>query len=390
MRAIQLDYADSSFPASLVEVPEPDLPGPQWARVAVTAGGICGSDLHLFTSATGPSPTLAPIATFPFLLGHEIAGRVIESGPDCRVPVATRVAVAPTIVCEARGIDPPCPPCGRGDISSCQNQDSRVATPGFALGFTRDLGGGWAEQVMAHRSQLFALPDAVSDRAASLHEPVSIAVHGLLRQPPPDGAAVAVVGAGIIGLATIAAVRHLFPASEVTALARYDHQAAAAHAAGAHHVVRSTGDAGHFAELAEISGARVTGKRRSAMLTGGFPYVVEAVGVPASVTEALRIVDNRGTVLLLGAAGVSEVDLTPVWWKEAALVGAINHSWDPGPGGGPSAHSEARALEILATGALPDEVVVTHDFALEQFRDAIATAIDRQSGAIKVVFRPND
>jgi len=75
------------------------------------------------------------------------------------------------------------------------------------------------------------------------------------------------------------------------------------------------------------------------MLMGGFPLVVEAVGAPQSVTEALRAVAHRGTVLLLGAAGVSEVDLTPIWYKEAALVGSIDHTVDsgsaPGLAGGP-------------------------------------------------------
>ncbi len=55
------------------------------------------------------------------------------------------------------------------------------------------------------------------------------------------------------------------------------------------------------------------------MLMGGFPYVVEAVGSPRTVTDALRAVAQRGTVLMLGVAGISEVDLTPVWYKEAAL-----------------------------------------------------------------------
>ena len=58
MRAVQFDMTDLSFPATLVELPEPDLPGEAWARVAVTTGGICGSDLHLFSHNTGPSPTL--------------------------------------------------------------------------------------------------------------------------------------------------------------------------------------------------------------------------------------------------------------------------------------------------------------------------------------------
>ena len=128
------------------------------------------------------------------------------------------------------------------------------------------------------------------------------------------------------------------------------------------------------------------------MIMGGFPYVVEAVGAPQSVTEALRAVAHRGTVLLLGAAGISEVDLTPIWYKEAALVGSIDHTVDagsaPGLAGGPGRHSVDRALDILAAGLLP-EVVVTHEFPLDEYRGAIETAIDRdRSHAIKVVFRP--
>ncbi|MHB8670645.1 MAG: zinc-dependent alcohol dehydrogenase [Acidimicrobiales bacterium] len=405
MRAVVFDYADPAFPASVQEIEDPSLPTPSWARVAVSVGGICGSDLHLFSHNVGHSPALVPLAAFPFVLGHEIAGRVVEAGPDCPVPVGTRVAVDPCVPCAARGIDPSCGPCALGWASSCQNTGSKVLTPGMSLGFTMGLGGGWAEQVLAHPSMLHPLPDGVPDRAASLHEPTSIAVHGLLRQPPPEGAPVLVVGAGIIGLASVAALRHLFPASEVTVVARHDQQAAAATACGAHHVVRHAEDNAHFGELAELAGAGLSGIGDSTMLIGGFPYVVEAVGYPSSVTEALRAVDNRGTVLLLGAAGISEVDLTPVWWKEAALVGAVNHAVDPDPAGapggngargprraapGPARHSVDRALDVLAAGLLPHEVVVTHEFGLDGLREAVAAAVDRKaSGAIKVVFRPN-
>ena len=98
-------------------------------------------------------------------------------------------------------------------------------------------------------------------------------------------------------------------------------------------------------------------------------------------------------MLLLGAAGISEVDLTPIWYKEAALVGSIDHTVDagssPGLAGGAGRHSVDRALDVLSAGLLPDSVVVTHEFPLEGYRDAIEAAIDRQSShAIKVVFRP--
>ncbi len=201
-----------------------------------------------------------------------------------------------------------------------------------------------------------------------------------------------VVGAGIIGLASVAALKGLFPRCPVTVVARHAHQAQAAEACGADHVVR--GDAGnaHFEELAGLVGARVVGWKTDVMLMGGFPFVVEAVGAPHSVTEALRAVAHRGTVLLLGTAGVSEIDLTPVWYKEAALVGSIDHTVDagstPGLAGGPYRHSVDRALDIMAAGLLPYDVIVTHEFPLDRYRDAVATAIDREgSHAIKVVFR---
>jgi len=393
MRAVQFDMADTAFPASLVDLPEPQLPGAAWARVAVTTGGICGSDLHLFAHNTGPSPTLMTMGSFPFVLGHEIAGRLIETGSQCPLPLGTRVVVDPCIPCAARGIDPPCANCGQGWTSSCLNLDSRIISSGRTLGFTQDLGGGWGEQVLAHVSMLHPLPDTVPDRGASLYEPVSIVCHGLLRAAPHDGDPVLVVGAGIIGLATVAALKGLFPGSPVTVVARHTHQAEAALACGADHVVRSDAHNAHFEELAALVGGRIVGWKSNVMLMGGFPLVVEAVGAPASVTEALRAVDHRGTVLLLGAAGVSEVDLTPIWYKEAAVVGSIDHTVDsgsaPGLAGGPNRHSVDRALDILAAGLLPHEITVTHEFPLDDYREAVRTAIDRQrTHAIKVVFRP--
>ena len=286
MRAIEFNLKDPEFGAELVEITDPDLPGDAWVRVAVTAGGICGSDLHLFGNGELRAPALGGFWTFPFLLGHEIAGRVVEAGSGCDVPVGTRVAVDPAIPCAARGIDPVCRMCAAGHASCCLELVSGVLTPGMSIGFTVGLGGGWADQVLAHRSMLHVVPDAVPDSIASLHEPVSVAVHGLLRKLPCDGDQVLVVGSGIIGLAAVAAVRALFPACEVTATARHVYQAEAARAAGAHRVVTAGDRYADFDELAAITGGRVTGRGSGRMLLGGFPYVIEAVGGVESVTES--------------------------------------------------------------------------------------------------------
>ena len=333
------------------------------------------------------------MGSFPFVLGHEIAGTVIEAGSACRHPVGTRVALDPCLPCAVRGIDPPCANCARGWTSSCLNLDSRVLTSGRTLGFTSGLGGGWADQVLAHTVD--AAPDPRLD-SRPRRQPVRTGLDRLSRTPagrPHDGEPVLVVGAGVLGLAAVAALKGLYPRCPVTVLARHAHQADAAAACGADHVVRTGEGSAHFEELAHLVGGRVVGRKANVMLMGGFPYVVEAVGAPQSVTEALRAVAHRGTVLLLGAAGVSEVDLTPIWYKEAALVGSIDHTVDahdaPGLAGGADRHSVDRALDVLAAGLLPSDVVVTHEFPLEDYRLAVETAIDRgNTRAIKVVFRP--
>jgi threonine dehydrogenase-like Zn-dependent dehydrogenase len=394
MRAVRYDFADAGFPASLVEVDDPVFPTGEWARVAVDAGGICGSDLHLFGPLVDGSPTLRDIADFPFELGHEIAGTIIEVGPDCPFTVGTRVAVDPIIPCLPRGIDPPCANCARGWASSCLRFDSHVMTGGRSLGFTRGLGAGWAEQVLGHGSMLHPIPDGVPDRTACLHEPVSIALHGLAHHPPDEGVPILIVGGGIIGLTALLALRAYFPGNPVTVLVRHPHQAEAARSCGATTVVTGSGAVG-FEELATLTGGRTVGDGDDRMLMGGFPYVIEAAGGAGAVTDALRAADHRGTVLSLGASGIGAVDWTPIWYKQLVVVGSVDHGSNPSSviGRAPEGldHSIDAALGVLARQSFPPDVLVTHEFPLEGYREAVRAGLDkRTSRAVKVVLRPND
>ena len=169
---------------------------------------------------------------------------------------------------------------------------------------------------------------------------------------------------------------------------------AAARSCGANQVVEGSG-AEAFEHLAAVRGVRTVGSGQDRMLVGGFPYVVEAAGSAGSTTDALRAVDNRGTVLLLGAMGTGTIDMTPLWYKEAVVIGSVDHGRNPsaciGRAHPERDHSIDVALDILARGSLPADLIVTHEFPLAGYREAVRTALDKGvSGAVKVVFRPSE
>jgi threonine dehydrogenase-like Zn-dependent dehydrogenase len=150
-----------------------------------------------------------------------------------------------------------------------------------------------------------------------------------------------------------------------------------------------------FEELAALTGGRAVGTGDDRMLMGGYAYVVEAAGGPSAVTDALRAADHRGTVLTLGAAGIGTVDMTPIWYKQLVVVGSIDHGSNPSSvmGRAPEGldHSIDAALAVLARRTFPPEMLVTHEFPLEAYREAVQAGLDKStSQAMKVVFRPND
>ncbi|HSJ15317.1 MAG TPA: alcohol dehydrogenase catalytic domain-containing protein, partial [Longimicrobiales bacterium] len=136
------------------EVEPPSLPGPDWVRVRTTLSGICGSDLSALTAHD--SFTLEPFGAYPFTFGHENVGTIAEVGPQVAGAwrVADRVIVNPMLGCRQRSIEPPCPPCGRGEYGLCRYTDRGTPGPGPMIGYCPGTGGGWSESFVAHASQL--------------------------------------------------------------------------------------------------------------------------------------------------------------------------------------------------------------------------------------------
>ncbi len=369
----------------LTSYPTPALPGPDWVRIRPTLAGICGSDTALLTGRA--SPILSPFASFPAILGHEVVGVVEEAGAASGAAVGERVVVDPVISCFVRGLDP-CDACRDGLPALCRHAADGSLSPGMLIGYCRDLPGAWSEAMLAHASQLHRVPDAVSDEAAVLVEPLACSLHAVLAARPAREEKVLVVGSGTIGLGVVAALRMLDPAADVTAVVRHAGQATLAERFGAVRVVLDHGGDGPQRAAIEVAGARahrpIVGRE---VLTGGFDLVFDAVGSRSSVDASLRVVAPRGRLVLLGTAGeLAHLDLTLAWARELRMIGSYVYGREASLPGAP--HTFDYLLERLSQpDAPPVAELVTHRFGLDRWRQAMAVATGRgRHASVKVVF----
>jgi threonine dehydrogenase-like Zn-dependent dehydrogenase len=381
LRAVWPGVVWSSLSSSrVVDLDEPPLPGSRWLRLRNIQCGICATDLSLlFVDADPASAPAALPGNSRFYLGHEVISEVVEIGADVkRHKVGDRVVMESRFAgpnCHSQEIDPPCLHCADGQTRLCENASLGQGAVG--------VGGGWGDGYTAHESEVWPLPEGVSNDQASLIEPNAVALHSVLRRPPDAGDRVLVVGAGIIGLLTIQMAKIVEPGCHVTALARYDHQAKMARRLGADEVVMG-GDL--YMQLADITEAKhYLAPMNRGMLLGGFDVVYECVGKKTTVTDSLRWTRAGGTVVLVGVKfSAMKVDLNPVWYQEVDLIGS--HTFGMEHWRAESAHTFDMVIRMFKEKSIQHEGLITHRYPFEQYKQAIATTMDKRTGSIKVCF----
>jgi len=362
------------------DLPEPELPGPRWVRVRNKQCGICASDLSLlFVDA---EPSIAP-AALPghqrLYLGHEVVGVVKEVGPGVtRVRVGDRVIMDTCFqgaTCLSQEIDPPCPHCAEGNYIRCENASAAMGP--------RGVGGGWGDGFTAHETEIYPIPDDLTDDQAMMIEPISTGLRAVLRRTPGPGRRALVLGSGIVGLNTVQCLRAVSPECHITALARHRHQAEMARRLGADEVLM--GEDGYQATT-RITGARLyAGMFGNRMLLGGFDVIYDCVGSAKTLQDSLRWARAGGAVVLVGVKlAPLKLDLTPIWYQEVDLVGLYAHGAEPWEGGMRPTYN--LVVELMRQGKITVEGLITHRFALSQWREAINTALDKRYATIKVVF----
>jgi L-idonate 5-dehydrogenase len=323
----------------LEERPAPPL-GPDQVRVRFGAGGICGSDLHYYFEGRVGDFALRE----PLILGHEVAGDVIEIGPAVAcVQPGDRVAVNPSRPCWQ------CRACQEGRTNLC----TRMSFYGSAAVFPH-VQGAFQEQLLCHESQCHVVPPSTPHAIAAMAEPLAVCLHAVRRAGSLLGRRVLITGCGPIGALACLAARAA-GAAHITVTDVVDPPLRVAKAVGADETI----NAARAPERIEAYQAD----------RGWFDGALEASGSPHALITCLQCTRPGGRIVQLGMlpSGDIALQLTRITPKEIELVGTFRF------------HEEfALAVAALASGRLDVRPILSGTFAAEERDAAFAAAADRQ------------
>jgi len=343
MKALLL-VAPSTF--DFTEFPAPEVAAGE-VRIAVKACGICGSDIHGMDGRSGRR-------IVPIIMGHEAAGVISELGEGTAGwAVGDRVTFDSTEFCGD------CEECARGNVNLC----ARRKVLGVSCGDYRRH-GCFAEQVVLPARILHRLPDELDFEKAAFAEPVAIALHAVNLGPAEaDGPAV-VVGAGLIGLLVVQALRAR-GWNEVIAVDLDDSRLELAKQLGATAVfnAREEGLAGRLREHCGGDGAAVC---------------FEVVGAGAPVDLAIRAARKGGTVVLVGNLQASvPFPLQEVVTRQITLRGSCS-----------CAGEYPEAIARICDGSIQVEPLLSACVPLADGAEWFARLADNREGLLKVILQP--
>lgn len=335
MRALQFNGGSA---ADVVDVDEPPL-RPDWARIAVCYNSVCGSDLWLYQGQWHGNK-------YPIVPGHEWVGTVTDVNGAHTEWIGRRVIGDLIHAC---GV---CPPCRNGLPVMCESLTE--------IGFS--VNGGCAEYVDVPVRNLYALPDVLATSAACQVEPLSVALHAVDRAGVRPAERVAVLGCGGIGLLILQGARC---AGAVVELATdpVDFRSGVADGLGA----AATADA--------------SDESYEALADHRFDVVFEASGSPMSVARGMDLLRPGGRLVVVGyrMGATHQFETAKLALSSLTVLGVM------GPGG-----KYRQAISLLERGSVDVAPLLTNFVTLDDHGPALAKAINREPGTIRVVFRMAD
>jgi L-iditol 2-dehydrogenase len=332
----------------IVDIPVP-IPAPDEVLVRVKACGICGSDVHGYDGSSGRRIP-------PIVMGHEAAGVVAGMGSKVSgIQEGDRVTFDSTIYCGR------CAYCLRGEVNLCdRRQVLGVSTPEYRRP------GAFAEYVLVPQRIMHRLPGDISFAEAAMVEPLAVAVHAVSLSEINENSTVLVVGAGMIGILVMQALR----------------------AANCSRIYISDIDDTRL-RLAEQLGATATINAKKAdtaaeihgLTSGtGVDVALEAVGNSVAIKTAIDSVRKGGIVTLIGNISPTvEIPLQAVVSRQIRLQGSAASSGE-----------YPQCIDLLARGAVRVKPLITAVTPLEEGPRWFERLHSGEPNLIKIILTPDE
>jgi len=312
-------------------------------RIRIERAGICGSDLAIIQGKN-------PFAKYPVTPGHEFSGRVAEVDPDSRFKEGELVTARPVLTCGK------CRACLAGNHNHCPELK--------VLGVHLD--GAYAQEIVLPEEIVKTVPDGLSADVASMAEPAAVAYHINRRARLVPGQNIAVIGAGVIGN-LIFQVSKAQGAGKVLAMDIVEERLPLALEVGADWVLNSK----------QVDPIAFTREH----VGEGFDVVFDLVGTEGVVEQAIQMTRPGGIVVLIAIPHHEKLSFNykEVFRKELELVGTRVYN----------DKDFEDTLDLLASGKINAERLISHWIPLDQGLEAIALVQTQPATAFKVLLETN-
>ncbi len=333
------------------EIQERPIPQPKDDEVLVKVEnvGVCGSDLHYYESGRIGNF----IVEYPFVLGHEAGGTVVEVGKNVtKIKVGDRVALEPGKTCGK------CEFCKTGRYNLC---------PDVIFFATPPVDGVFQEYV-AHEAELcFKIPENMSTEEAALIEPLAVGMHAAIQGDAHLGQTAVVTGSGCIGLMSLLSLKAR-GVSKVIVVDIMDKRLEQAKKLGADYVINGkTEDT--VARIMEITEG------------AGFDLGVETAGSQFTASQLIQAAKKGATIVLVGYSASGEMTL-PIGMaldKELTFKTVFRYR-----------NIYPLAIEAVASGKIDVKGVVTDRFKLDDIQEALTACVEDKANIVKGVIKISD
>ncbi len=331
-----------------MEIREIPMPSPKEKEILLKIEyvGICGSDVHYLEQGR----IGGFVVDGDFILGHECAGTVVQTGPGvASLNAGDRVALEPGCTCGK------CEFCKSGKYNLCP--DVRfLATPPY--------NGCLMDYITFPEDMAFRLPDKISTKEGALIEPLSVGMHAAKQGSVTLGSSVTILGAGCIGLVTLLSCR-AFGATDLFVVDVLPKRLEYAKKLGATHVINALEENPVQAIQDRTGGA-------------GTDIVIETAGSAKTISQTPYIVKRGGRIVLVGMAAqdVIEYDFSKIMAKEASIQSVFRYR-----------NIYPQAIKAIEKGIIDVSGIVTHEFDFEETPRAFDFVIHNKQDVVKAVIK---